>query len=340
MYPGGKNGGGAYQILINLMPPHSVYIEPFLGSGAVMRMKRPAKVNIGLDLDGDALTIARTAILAEHAGGNARNGDGRRRGSSGTARAAESGKSDDASGLIAKGADWRQSPEPTLEASIATADVARSHSAGPNDATRWIFEARDGISYLAGEPWSGSELVYCDPPYLMETRRSGKLYKHEMTSIDHRRLLRVVMALPCMVMLSGYHSPMYEEALPGWNAIQYQAMTRGGKLATEWVWFNFPPPIALHDYRFLGKNFRERERIKRKKARWTARLQRMPILERQSLLLAIAAAWGPNVVRGDVGSEIVRSGGAAGSSEVKLLASRAGSADGIQSPDMSLPPEG
>jgi len=68
MYPGGKNGGGAYQTLINLMPPHSVYVEPFLGSGAVMRMKRPAGVNIGLDLDGDALQAARIAILREHAG--------------------------------------------------------------------------------------------------------------------------------------------------------------------------------------------------------------------------------------------------------------------------------
>ncbi|MGJ8626091.1 MAG: hypothetical protein ACSHXB_03935 [Sulfitobacter sp.] len=39
-YPGGKNGGGAYQRIINHMPPHRFYIEPFLGSGAVLRNKR------------------------------------------------------------------------------------------------------------------------------------------------------------------------------------------------------------------------------------------------------------------------------------------------------------
>jgi hypothetical protein len=65
-------------------------------------------------------------------------------------------------------------------------------------------------------------------------------------------------------------------------------MTRGGRPATEWLWFNFEAPVALHDYRYLGRDFRERERIKRKKLRWTARLERMPALEKQALFSAIA----------------------------------------------------
>ena len=39
-YPGGKNGAGIYQRIINHMPPHKTYIEAFLGSGAVLRNKR------------------------------------------------------------------------------------------------------------------------------------------------------------------------------------------------------------------------------------------------------------------------------------------------------------
>jgi len=46
-YPGSK--GGVYQRLINLMPPHEVYIETHLGGGAVIRKKKPAKKNIGLN---------------------------------------------------------------------------------------------------------------------------------------------------------------------------------------------------------------------------------------------------------------------------------------------------
>uniref|UniRef100_E6QWK1 Upf31.0 n=1 Tax=mine drainage metagenome TaxID=410659 RepID=E6QWK1_9ZZZZ len=48
-YPGGK--GKTYQHVINVMPPHRVYIETHLGGGAVMRHKRPAAHNIGIDAD-------------------------------------------------------------------------------------------------------------------------------------------------------------------------------------------------------------------------------------------------------------------------------------------------
>lgn len=58
-------------------------------------------------------------------------------------------------------------------------------------------------------------------------------------------------------------------------------------MATEWLWMNYPRPVKLHDYRYLGDDFRERERIKRKKARWIDRLARMDILERQAMLAAL-----------------------------------------------------
>lgn len=109
---------------------------------------------------------------------------------------------------------------------------------------------------------------------------------------------------------------MYAEELKGWNSISYEAMTRAGRTATEWLWFNFAPPVALHDYRYLGNNFRERERIKRKKQRWTARLERMPLLERQALLCAIDESRDtPDSTRGravtDAGT-VTRRGRAAG----------------------------
>ncbi|MCP4270600.1 MAG: hypothetical protein GY781_01355 [Gammaproteobacteria bacterium] len=50
---------------------------------------------------------------------------------------------------------------------------------------------------------------------------------------------------------------------------------------------NYIAPVELHEYSYLGNNFRERERIKRKTQRWTAKLQSMPILERQALLSAM-----------------------------------------------------
>jgi DNA adenine methylase len=296
VYPGGKNA--CYQQIINLMPPHRVYIEPFLGSGAVMRMKRPAELNIGLDLDEKALAITRNAICngpASSAAGIAKSSVGRRRGASNPPMLASPGTNG-------------------VEDLPGTNGVADRNAR--SGVVRSLIVQTDGLEFLrSGYTFQGDELVYCDPPYLMGTRSSGPLYRFEFTDSQHSELLEIVRSLPCMVLVSGYHSALYGAALKDWNSIHFQAMTRGGKMATEWVWFNYPEPIALHDIRYLGSGFRERERIKRKKQRWVNRLEAMPILERRSLLSAIAAVWGPSILTSDGGSEI------------------GGNSDGIQSPD-------
>ena len=156
----------------------------------------------------------------------------------------------------------------------------------------WLVEA-DALSWLADwEGWRGGELVYLDPPYLMETRSCGReIYDHEFCTVEeHEALLRVLLRLPAMVMISGYWSRLYNDMLRGWSVATWQAKTRGG-VATEYLWFNFPEPVALHDYGWLGDNFRERERIKRKQARWVGRLGKMDVVERRALLAAIGEAW-------------------------------------------------
>jgi len=50
-YPGAKSQMGVAERIISQMPPHRVYVEAFLGGGSVMRKKRPAKLNIGIDKD-------------------------------------------------------------------------------------------------------------------------------------------------------------------------------------------------------------------------------------------------------------------------------------------------
>ena len=61
-------------------------------------------------------------------------------------------------------------------------------------------------------------------------------------------------------------------------------------MADECLWCNFPEPTELHDYRFLGRDFRERERITRKRRRWLVRLSAMPKLERAALVAALREA--------------------------------------------------
>lgn len=242
------------QRIISLCPPHDVYIEPFLGAAAVMRAKRPAAVNIGLDLDPEAPGLAWIACQrqtrAEAIACSSINGNGgeRRR----------------------TAADLVVHPGVTVSA-----------------ATTWIAEVADGLEYLRSYPFTGREVVFCDPPYLQATRTERRLYKWEWWTDKHRQLLQLLVTLPCHVMLSGYPSSLYREHLAGWNSVNYDAMTRGGTTRDEWLWFNFPKPLELHDYRYLGEGYRERERIKKKKKRWTEKLRKMPALERQALLAAL-----------------------------------------------------
>ena len=56
-YPGGK--GRLWRAISIMMPPHDVYIETHLGGGAVLRNKRPAQKNIGIDIDPDVIAAAR-----------------------------------------------------------------------------------------------------------------------------------------------------------------------------------------------------------------------------------------------------------------------------------------
>lgn len=179
----------------------------------------------------------------------------------------------------------------------ALADLAAglwptSTSAGGGGAAGYEFRQENALVWLRNRSWTGRELVYCDPPYLMETRRRRRqLYRCELSSADHVRLLDVVLKLPCMVQISGYWSELYASRLAAWRTVSFQAQTRGGTTATEWLWMNYPEPVELHDYRYLGSGFRERERLKRLRSRWLARLARMGRLERGALLSAMRSTW-------------------------------------------------
>lgn len=129
-------------------------------------------------------------------------------------------------------------------------------------------------------------------PYLLGTRGRRRYYEHEMTAAQHRRFLAIAAELPCRMMISGYPSAMYDDALGDWQREEFQVMTRGHTWATEVLWFNYPRPTALHDYAKLGAGFRERARIKKKTARWTARLARQDPLERAALFSALVDVMG------------------------------------------------
>lgn len=202
------------------MPPHEVYIETHLGGGSIIRKKRSAKRNIGIEINPDVVN------------------------------------------------KWTDNGEVHFE-----------------------LIQDDALAYLSRFPFEGNEFLYCDPPYLRETRRSQKkIYKYDYTQEQHAEFLDFIKTLPCQVMISGYHSDLYERALSDWNIYTFQTRIRK-KSATEWIWMNYETPVKLHDYRYLGDNYRERYKLKEKVKRWTNRLESMPVLEQQALMHAMQTLY-------------------------------------------------
>lgn len=68
--------------------------------------------------------------------------------------------------------------------------------------------------------------------------RGNSAYAVEMTDEQHRELAAVLHNLTGMVMLSGYHSALYDELYAGWHQIERNALADGAKKRIEVLWFN------------------------------------------------------------------------------------------------------
>ena len=91
-------------------------------------------------------------------------------------------------------------------------------------------------------------LHYVEPPYLSSTRRSLQ-YVHEMhTEAEHAELAEALVTTPAAVVLSGYHSPLYDRLYADWNTVEIAASTQQAGIdgrRTEVLWCNFEPADHL-----------------------------------------------------------------------------------------------
>lgn len=91
-------------------------------------------------------------------------------------------------------------------------------------------------------------LFYLDPPYLPETRLAkGVFGEFEMTRQQHEELLDAITGLQGMVMISGYPSTLYDSRLASWVRHGFDLPNNAGRgkckrRMTETIWSNFQPP--------------------------------------------------------------------------------------------------
>ena len=99
------------------------------------------------------------------------------------------------------------------------------------------IENRDAFDLIQRHN-SPDTLIYADPPYMLETR-SGRIYKHEFSTEDHRTLLSLLLDHSGPVVLSGYHNDLYDAMLFEWKRYEKPVQTEAANVKTEVIWCNF-----------------------------------------------------------------------------------------------------
>jgi DNA adenine methylase len=256
--------------IIGHFPPHRVYVEPFGGAASVLLQKPRACAEVYNDLDdwvvnlfrvlrdpaqaarltealrltpfartefevgrelgeaeGDPVELARRLIVRSFMGfgSNAHNGRS-------TGFRANSNRSG-----TTPARDWANYP------AALPALIERLQGV--------VIEHRDASQVMSAHD-SPETLHYVDPPYLPETRSPAnkydlkyRMYRHELTAEDHARLLSFLKTTEGMVVLSGYPSAMYDQALKGWARVEMKALADGARARTEVLWINPAATAAL-----------------------------------------------------------------------------------------------
>ena len=245
-YPGAKWRLSNW--IIDNMPVHKVYLEPFFGSGAVLFNKAPSGIETVNDLDGNVVNLFRVIrnrpkelrelieltpwARDEYYDSYSKTGD----------------ELEDARRFLVR--CWQ---------AFATRTGYRSgwrHSAQgqcPNMPEQWakvpsrISEVADRLKHVQIENMdaiklitkynSENVLIYADPPYMPDTRGNG-IYACEMTEEQHNQLISALVSHKGSVIISGYDNALYNNRLCGWRKIYKSTSAERGQTKQEVLWLN------------------------------------------------------------------------------------------------------
>lgn len=263
---------GGKQYLVNdlaaLLPPHQIYVEVFGGAAALLFGKPPSPVETYNDLDSGLVNFFRVLRDAKRAKQLRAQLDL-------TPYAREEWAECcvtwlDAPDEVEMARRWYLAVQGSFGKHLGPAGTGWSYSKTPGRDKAHSFRAavdefprftrrlrhvqidHDSFERVIRRYAGPDTLLYCDPPYLPETRTRADRYRHELSRDDHRRLLDMLINAAGMVLLSGYRSELYDLALAGWQRVDIAAHVCAANGArpkrTECVWLN-PAAVAANERR-------------------------------------------------------------------------------------------
>lgn len=259
--------GGKQRIadkIVALFPAHEHYVEPFAGGLSVLMAKKRSRMETVNDLDGDLMTfwqvlreqpeaLARACALTPHARVEhqiARD----REGVSELERARRVwvALSQGRAGQLVR-TGWRYYIDAGASPSMGMPGYLAAYvdrmAAASERLHHVSLECRPALEVITAYGAAPSTLLYVDPPYLGGARGSTYSYQHEMRGEDaHRELAEALLSVAATVVLSGYHSPLYDAMYGRWHQYEIRAHTNQGNHSAnvttnarvEVVWSNRP----------------------------------------------------------------------------------------------------
>jgi DNA adenine methylase len=258
--------GGKWRLapwIISHFPAHRVYVEPFGGGASVLLQKPRSYAEVYNDLDGELVNLFR--VVRDH-------GPDLRTALEHTPFAREefdlsfdrvANELEQARRTIVRaymgfGSTLTRPLATDLEKPMRTGFRACSNRTGTTPARDWrnlpdkigaiiarlqgvVIEHRQACEVMKQHD-APKALHYVDPPYVHSTRTPAaggnhRGYRYEMCDMDHVALAEFLHTLQGGVILSGYHSALYDALFAKWACVECATHADGAKDRTEVLWF-------------------------------------------------------------------------------------------------------
>ena len=258
-YPGSKWGIAKW--IIDHFPENyekMVYLEPFAGSGAVFFNKHPSAVETINDLDSDIVNLFyvlrnHPAELKEALSLTPYSREEYDRSFEPADEPVEKARRYMVKTTQAIGAKlntkcgWRNHKQMKIGGTACkwagiteTIDAAATRLRGSTTNLVQI-EHMDALRLIARYN-TPEALIYLDPPYVRSSRKSGALYKHEMSDEQQIQLLELISNSKAKIIISGYRNDLYDKYLCSWETDSTLSQTTSTEKAEEVIWMNYKAP--------------------------------------------------------------------------------------------------